>query len=171
MQTSHLQNLSHNHNSVILRELGSADAAWMAAIHGQCFDEPQRWHADSFRSLISQRTNKAIALIVDYKPVGFMIGSHVADESEILTFAVAPDERRKGYGKCLLETFIEEQERRRLESIFLEVIETNTSAIRLYETHGFKTIAKRPNYYLMPPGHDKKATDGLLMKKNLFIRS
>lgn len=165
MPMSLLQN-----KSLILRELKSADAVWMANLHHECFEAPQRWHADSMRSLVTQKTNTAVALIVDYKPVGFIIASHVADEGEILTLAIAPQERRKGYARLLVETFVDEEKHRGLEKVFLEVIETNTSAIHLYDSLGFEVVTKRPDYYLMPPGAPRNRMDGFLMVKHLSVQ-
>ena len=48
--------------------------------------------------------------------------------------------------------------------MFLEVAETNTAAIRLYEAAGFKVMGRRPNYYLEENG---RRVDALMMVRVL----
>jgi ribosomal-protein-alanine N-acetyltransferase len=150
-----------------IRELTSADATWMAELHRSCFAEPQQWNADALCSLMVLKTNTSLGLMVNHTGVGFIIGSLVADEGEVLTLAIHPDHRRNGYAKLLIERLIEEGRPRGLEKIFLEVIETNTPAIKLYGALGFEIISRRTDYYRMPEGHAKKHMDGLVLSKTL----
>lgn len=118
-----------------------------------------------------QPLNKSLAIYVDNQPAGFIIARNVAGEGEILTIAIHPDHRRNGFATLLVNAFIEEEMPNGLESLFLEVIVTNTAAIALYTALGFSTISTRPGYYQMPPGHPVKAMDGLVMKKKLSAHS
>jgi polysaccharide biosynthesis protein PslH len=67
-------------------------------------------------------------------------------EREVLNLAVAPAARRKGVALRLLEHELE----RGQGSWFLEVRESNTAAIALYEGMGFRRVGRRKEYYLDP---------------------
>ena len=83
--------------------------------------------------------------------VGFCILKPVLDEANLLLMAVAPDQQGKGLGYQLLEHSIEQLPNQPVQ-IFLEVRESNTAAIRLYEKAGFHQIDVRKNYYPNPDG-------------------
>ena len=64
-------------------------------------------------------------------------------EHEILNLAVAPEARRMGIGRALLRHVLEGSPG----SWFLEVRESNLSAIKLYESTGFRASGRRSGYY------------------------
>jgi ribosomal-protein-alanine acetyltransferase len=81
--------------------------------------------------------------------VGFLVARATApDEKEILNIAVEPNLRGAGMGRILMDTVFAE-----LRGInwFLEVRESNATAINLYKTLGFLTAGRRENYYHDPP--------------------
>lgn len=69
------------------------------------------------------------------------------DTANITNVAVKPEKRRKGIGNRLLKAIINEAGAMNLSFITLEVRESNTRAIALYEKNGFKTAGKRKKYY------------------------
>ena len=73
----------------------------------------------------------------------------VADHCELLFIAVKPTQKRKGMALQLLRSLINHCEIMVVESIFLEVRESNFPAIALYRSAGFLATARRKNYY--PP--------------------
>ena len=73
--------------------------------------------------------------------------SAVAGEAELLTIAVHPDMQGQGLGRKMLDQVIEQAQRHQAEQIFLEVRESNTTAIALYEHSGFCELGRRTNYY------------------------
>jgi len=80
--------------------------------------------------------------------IGFLLARQIAPgEREILNLAVAPTERRRGVARKLLEA--ELASTRGL--WFLEVRESNTAALRLYQSFGFQQVGMRPAYYHDPP--------------------
>ena len=78
---------------------------------------------------------------------GFALLRIVADECELLSLAVAPDERGNGVGALLLESAMEQARAAGAVRQFLEVAEDNTVARRLYDSRGFVPIGRRPDYY------------------------
>ena len=78
---------------------------------------------------------------------GLLVYRKVApDEYEILNLAVAPEHRRRGVARALLEAALAVGG-----SWFLEVRESNHLARMFYESMGFRAIGVRPGYYQAPP--------------------
>lgn len=82
----------------------------------------------------------------------------VADEAELLRIAVHPRARRRGLARKLLESGLEELERRSVRRCFLEVRCHNLPARALYAGLGFEQVGVRKGYY--PDG-----SDGLVYRK------
>ena len=91
--------------------------------------------------------------------VGFYIGEYVAGEASLIEICVCPDHQGLGYGRALLEHFIEQARRQGGESCWLEVRASNTSAQRLYLSRGFNELDRRKGYYPAADGRE----DALLM--------
>ncbi len=84
--------------------------------------------------------------IVSERVVGFLTVRETAPgEREILNLAVAPDQRRRGIARQLLQ-----EELRAGGAWYLEVRESNAAAIGLYTSAGFKIAGRRPGYYHDP---------------------
>jgi ribosomal-protein-alanine acetyltransferase len=82
-------------------------------------------------------------------------------EAEILNLAISRRSHREGMGSELFSTATEELRRRRVQSIWLEVRESNFQAINFYLKNGFINEYMRQNYYLNPQ------EDAIVMKKLL----
>ena len=79
--------------------------------------------------------------------LGFLVARQTAPgEREILNLAVDPSERRRGVARALLQAEL----RRGKNQWFLEVRESNSHAIRLYESAGFRVAGRRESYYRDP---------------------
>ena len=74
-------------------------------------------------------------------------------QADIQTIAVAPDARRHGIGRALMNALMVEARDRGAHELFLEVHDDNPAAQRLYDSLAFDRIAVRPNYY-QPDGVD-----------------
>ncbi|HVX06461.1 ribosomal protein S18-alanine N-acetyltransferase [Humibacter sp.] len=70
-----------------------------------------------------------------------------AADADIQTIAVAPEARRLGLGRALMNEMIAEATRLGAREIFLEVRADNPDAQRLYSTLGFEPLGVRPHYY------------------------
>jgi ribosomal-protein-alanine N-acetyltransferase len=110
------------------------------------FADPS-WHAADFL-----RYDCTVAEI-DGRIAGFVVSRSVHLEREILNLAVAPEWRRCGVAKALLE-----QQLARGATHFLEVRESNLAARALYHTLGFQEIGRRLGYY------DRPAESAIVMR-------
>ena len=79
--------------------------------------------------------------------VGFVLVRVAADEAEILTIAVRPRDRRRGYGRMLMEEALRRLYRNGAAACFLEVDRGNGAAIALYRSLGYQPAGERKNYY------------------------
>lgn len=79
---------------------------------------------------------------------GFLAARAVASaEWEVLNIAVAPEFRRRGVARALLERFLEGI----AGAVFLEVRQSNRVARELYKSLGFQELTLRKEYYDAPP--------------------
>ena len=84
--------------------------------------------------------------------------------ADILNIGINPNNQRKGYGSLLLGYLYKELKNRLIEEIFLEVRETNQSAISFYLDQGFKEISIRKNYYKLNSNELSSAENGIIMR-------
>jgi ribosomal-protein-alanine N-acetyltransferase len=95
--------------------------------------------------------------------VGVVAARMVADEAEILNLAVAPASRRQGIGQQLVDTAIKLARAEGVQSVFLEVRESNEAARAFYARLSFTQIGRRRGYYREP------AEDALVLSRTLTI--
>jgi ribosomal-protein-alanine acetyltransferase len=94
----------------------------------------------------------------DGRIAGFLVARRVApDESELLNLVVAPEFRRKGLARALLQELLtsrgisgEAEACPGTGSLYLEVRESNRAARNLYKSMGFQEVNIRPEYYQSP---------------------
>ncbi|TFG23609.1 MAG: GNAT family N-acetyltransferase [Promethearchaeota archaeon] len=70
----------------------------------------------------------------------------------IINLCVKPEERRKSYGRKIIEFGLKKMIKSELNHCYLEVRESNFTARRLYERVGMRYISKLNNYYLNEDG-------------------
>ena len=131
----------------------------LAALHAACFATPRPWSAAEFAALLA---TPGVFLRGDSR--GFVLGRAVAGEAELLTLAVAPEERRQGLGRALLVAFEVEAREAHAETAFLEVAAANVAARALYAGAGWAETGRRRGYYRLPGGG---ADDAVVMTRAL----
>lgn len=97
---------------------------------------------------------------VDGPVVGHAVLLAAGDTCDLTRVAVDRARRRLGLGSRLIDSLVAEARVIGLDAMLLEVAETNTAAIALYERHAFEPIDRRRAYY--PDG-----SDALVMRKPL----
>jgi ribosomal-protein-alanine N-acetyltransferase len=125
-----------------------ADAPALVAIERRCFGDP--WSEGSFRDALTSVWNFVLVAQAARGVVGYLIGREAAGTGEVLNLAVTPEYRRRGVGEALLGAGLAAFRRSRMEEVFLEVRESNTSARALYARHGFRPVGQRSAYYRNP---------------------
>ncbi len=92
--------------------------------------------------------------------VGFLIAQRISDSFEINSFFISPPFRRKGVGEELLKHFIKNSSKKKITSIYLEVMQSNKIAIKLYSKFKFLSYGSRKDYYVI----NGLKYDAILMK-------
>jgi ribosomal-protein-alanine N-acetyltransferase len=82
--------------------------------------------------------------------VGYLVARTIKgnDVCEIISIAVHPNFRNRGFALRLLNSLIDFLKKINYKKITLEVSNSNFSAINLYEKYKFKSIGLRKGYYL-----------------------
>jgi len=91
---------------------------------------------------------------IDGRPAGYGIMSSGAGEAHILNVCVARAFRRRSLGRTLMLHLLDEAEILGVETVFLEVRESNPVAVRLYESLGFNQMGTRKDYYPVEGGRE-----------------
>lgn len=137
------------------------DASCFADIHGSAFD--RGWKLAEFERFLGEEHSLCLkACNGEGACVGFIVARQVADEAEIITFAVAPQHQGCGLGRRLLAKLIDMLRDRGVSALFLEVGANNEPARKLYKRSEFNEIGRRSGYYKGANG--KKAEDCLNLK-------
>ena len=145
--------------SLSVVKLEAAHASGCAHIEKTCFSAP--WSEADIESLVANPDARYFVAVDGTRAVGYGGLYATLDEGNINNIAVLPEYRRQKIASSILSALIEESKRRGLTSLFLEVRESNTGAIALYEQYGFETVGRRKGFYSHP------AEDALTMKKSM----
>lgn len=121
------------------------------------------WSADSFNQVITERGLLYTVRTAD-QLIAYLLLQNQIDCYEVMQLSVHSGYRRQGLAEALLTLAIAQVRDEGSEAIFLEVRESNLSAITLYDKLGFKTVGLRKAYYPTQEGHRESA---VLMKKQL----
>lgn len=128
-----------------VRPFTAADVAGAAALESRVFPDP--WPASFFAGELDQPMVVARVLEREGAIAGYLIGWLGAGAGHIGNLAVAPEHRRRGYARRLLDEFLERARERGVKSLTLEVRVTNAAAQALYGAYGFRLAGLRPRYY------------------------
>jgi len=123
----------------------------IAAIESKIFPDP--WSVELFAHKIED-PNTIFYIAEDREGIkGYAILQLIAPEAEVINIAVTPSARQQGIGQALLEALLHEAKIQQIETIHLEVRESNQAAKALYNALGFQEIGLRKHYYNNPREH------------------
>ena len=117
------------------------------------------WSKNQFIEAVEQYVSTVIEK--DGQVVGFCLLQPVLDEANLLLMAVDPQYQGQGLGYKLLNESLNLLKNNPVQ-IFLEVRQSNTAAIKLYEKSDFHQIDLRKNYY---PNLDGTKEHAVIMVK------
>ena len=138
-----------NPNLLIKRNVSLEDIKEIALLEKECFFE-DAW---SENNLISSISEDYLFEVITYenKIIAYMIVNIAGlDFLELLNIAVKNEFRGNGLSKILMDSLVNKSKELKKDSILLEVRESNSVAISLYEKYGFKKVGMRKNYYRFP---------------------
>ena len=130
---------------IVLRGMEPEDVPAAATIERLVFTDP--WPESFFLGELSQRLVYARVAERDGGLAGYSLAWLGAGSGHLGNLAVVPEQRRRGVARALLDDLFAEAERRRVESLTLEVRVSNFAAQALYRAHGFRMVGLRRGYY------------------------
>jgi ribosomal-protein-alanine N-acetyltransferase len=133
----------------------------LASLHARAFPKP--WSAAEIAKLMENQAVFAFVHGNGAEAQGFVMGWTAAGDAEVLTVAVVPEARRKGFGAALVTAAGVAALVRGAKSIHLEVAEDNTAARALYAKLGYEEAGRRHAYYAGEGG----SIDAIVMRRDL----
>lgn len=131
------------------RNLRPEDVEAVARLEAEAFATP--WSAATFHDLLRAGRSDLIVAELPHVPVAaYAVLWCFGEEGELANIAVAPGCRGRGLGSALLDTVLERARGRGVRELFLEVRESNATAISMYERRGFELLGRRRDYYQRP---------------------
>jgi len=135
------------------RRVGEGDLPRIMEIEAAGFLHP--WSEQMLRSELAHAWSVVLAAVDDGPGaadraealLGYVIFWLVHDEVHILNVATAPEARRRGVGRALMEEASAHGRRRACRLVTLEVRRSNAPALGLYRAMGFRQVGVRPGYY------------------------
>jgi ribosomal-protein-alanine N-acetyltransferase len=127
-----------------IRRLTFADLPQIIVIERRAFPTP--WSLAMFVLELSKSSGWCLAALRGEALVGYLVCSRYDTVWHIMNVAVDPAYRRQGIATALLTGLIERINDTRAR-FTLEVRESNTGAIALYERYGFRAAGRRRRYY------------------------
>ena len=132
----------------MIRSLAPSDAAAVAALDAEIFAE-NAWSAAAWEqeALSAGPDRRYIVLAEAEAVIGYGGVLRAGSDADILTIAVAPPWRGRGYGRALVTHLVGIAEAWHCQAVFLEVEQDNAAAIGLYRALGFGDLGVRRHYY------------------------
>jgi ribosomal-protein-alanine N-acetyltransferase len=132
-----------------VRKMRPDDLEAVVAIETASFSSP--WRRETFLELIDRPT--AEVLVMEHGEegvIGYAVLWCILDQGELANVAIAAHMRGLGLGRQLLAHTLDAGRERGVQTVFLEVRESNAAALGLYHSFGFAQIGHRKGYYDRP---------------------
>lgn len=142
---------------ILIRPMTKEDLDQVGEISAEAFSDP--WTRESMEK---EMENEAAHYLVaecagddegkanESLVLGYVGYWQVLDEGHIMNVAVRKEARGQGVGTALVNAMLQSGDPLGIFYWTLEVRVSNAPAIHLYETAGFVSAGKRPNYYSHP---------------------
>ena len=130
---------------ITLRRLGLGDLPLVEGVEQRAYPTP--WSRTMFSGEISRPGSRCYGAFAKKALAGYLIVARYTDAWHVMNVAVDEPYRRRGVARLMLETMLQETDVDGSRGHTLEVRVTNVSAIRLYESLGFRPAGMRRGYY------------------------
>ena len=132
----------------MVHEMGPEDISGISKIEERCFSDP--WSLESVREGLESSLDTWLVLKEMEGVLGYCVFRIIAGEGELLRIAVSPEFQGRGLSKKLMDQMVEYSRKKKAETMFLEVRESNEKARNLYRSYGFSEEGIRKDYYRNP---------------------
>ena len=128
-------------------------------LENRCYPAP--WSNNLIEGEFDKAVSFRLGIRLNGTIVAYSFNYLVADELHILNVAVAPEWRRHGLGRKLIEAILDSARSQGAQFAILEVRLSNEVARQLYEGAGFRVSGRRASYYR------NNGEDALIMERIL----
>lgn len=135
-------------NDIIIDTIVPTDAPSVAKIEKECFCVP--FTEDDILGYIENPIWHFLVARGECGVLGYISFTVILDECQIVNVAVSPSARKMGIGSRIMTSFLDFLKEMNVASVYLEVRESNTPAIKLYEKFGFEVTGISKNHYTKP---------------------
>jgi ribosomal-protein-alanine N-acetyltransferase len=149
-----------------IRRMRPEDLEEVMVIERVAFPHP--WSTELFRRELEHDWSTILVAVEPLSPLeqaeritGFLIYWLVHDEVHVLNVAVAPEHRRKGIARALMQEAENRAHAANASLMTLEVRRSNLGALDLYLQFDYRAVGVRPNYYV------DEGEDAIVMVKEL----
>ena len=132
----------------MVHEMGPEDISGVSKIEERCFSDP--WSPEAVREGLENSLDTWLVLKEKEGTLGYCVFRIIAGEGELLRIAVLPEFQGRGLSKKLMDQMVEYSRKKKAETMFLEVRESNEKARNLYRSYGFSEEGIRKDYYRNP---------------------
>lgn len=127
------------------RKMTPDDASKVELVEKACFAMP--WSRESFWQEASNDKAYYLVALDEQNIIGYVGAWILFGEAQITNVAVMPAYQDKGIGRLMMQEIIKIALEHEATSMTLEVRPSNSRAIHLYESLGFKSVGRRKGYY------------------------
>ncbi|MEY4884112.1 MAG: hypothetical protein RIS34_1966 [Pseudomonadota bacterium] len=137
---------------------------WLEAvlhIEQQVYAHP--WNRTNFTDAVSSGYEAQLLLAGDTL-LGYFVAMKGVDEVHLLNITVAAEHQRQGWARVMLDALAIWARGQGAQWLWLEVRVSNLRAMAVYESHGYRRMGERKNYY---PAGGNQREDALVMSLKL----
>ena len=124
---------------------------------------PAGWNKQMFEDELARDSRNYLVVLQGRQVVGHGGTMMVGEDCHITNLVIRDENRRQGLGLKLLDELIAQAIEYGAQRSTLEVRESNTAALRLYERAGFQQKGKRKDYYCKSTSSERE--DALILWK------
>ena len=132
----------------VITDMQEGDLPEVAAIERRCFSDP--WSLSALAESIEDPCARMMVALYDGVVCGYVCIMLTDENGYIPRVCVLPAYRRRGVATALMDAAEAAARVFGCTTITLEVRESNSAAIALYESLGFEPLGKRPGFYTDP---------------------
>ena len=143
----------------VVKPIAKEDIGEIAELERRIFSDA--WSVSGLEESYKREEALILGAYKEGKIYGYLVAYLAADECELMRLAVKEEKRKENAGTHLLLALESMCEDAGIKKIFLEVRESNKTAISFYESGNFIQDGVRPNFY------DNPVEDGVLMSREL----
>lgn len=131
---------------LVFRAMTPADAEAVSEIEIKSFAMP--WKRDTFFEVVQRENTAYVVGELNGKIVAYAGAWLAFGEAEVMSVAVDPEFRGRGFGRKVFAELIKICKERGATAVTLEVRPSNAAAIKIYESFGLRSVGRRKNYYV-----------------------